>query len=450
MQKRYYLFILCLSQMQNFLFFQIQAQEKTMLVDQISARVGHHIILESDIKREYAEIQAAGMLVDECDVFRSLFSNYLLLAKASLDSVTVSEEEVETDLNRRMEFVIHQVGSKKKIEEIYGKPLHLFKEEIREEVRDQLIMKTMSQKVAEGIKVTPREVKDFFEEMSESERPYYSTEVSVAQIVRFPQPSKRQKEKVVRRLLDFRSQILSGEDFGKIAQAHSMDPSAIHNQGILGFVQRGQTAPEYESAALRLKVGEISLPTQTAFGYHIIRLIEQRGNQFNTQHILLIPEPEEKDIQDAEVFLEKLRRDILAEKISFQEAAQTHSEDERTAYNGGFFRDNKEGREYVSVEEIPPLLFFTLDTLEVGTITPPLGYTRGDGRQALRILYYKDKIPAHAASLSLDYNRFHNIVLKNKRKKFLEEWLQQVREEVYVYISTDYDSCPLDSGEDKN
>ena len=409
-------------------------------VDEIAARVDDYVILKSEIKNEYLSAMSNGVEVSECEVFKTLVMNHLLLAKAAIDSVLVTEEEVSADLDRRVNSFVDRVGSAKKLEDLYGKSLHTFKEELRDEVKDRLIMQKMSGELGKNLEASPSEVEAFFASLSKSERPFYPAEVSLGQIVRLPKPSKKQNAEAKAKLMRIRRQLLSGESFSSLAAKHSMDPSVSLNQGAMGFVSRGQFAPEYEAAALSMAPGELSMPVKTDFGYHLVRLIERRGNQYNSQHILIIPSPSEEDIRAEEVFLDSLRTDILNKKLSFEEAARTSSEDNETSYSGGFFRDPT-GRQYVSVENLDPLVFFTLDTLKVGTLTQSMRFRTARGQQAVRMLYYKDKIAAHAANLEQDYGKFRDIVLRQKREGHINRWFQTVRKDIYVKASDEFKHC---------
>ena len=221
-----------------------------------------------------------------------------------------------------------------------------------------------------------------------------------------------------------------------------MDPSVARNSGELGFFRRGDLAPEFEATALSLEPGEISMPVETDFGFHIIQLLERRGNTYNSKHILIIPSPSADDVNKARSYLDSLRTEILAKNISFEKAAKEYSDDQVTSSSGGFFIDAT-GAPRVSVEEIDPVLFFTLDTMKVGNITKPIDYRLDDGTPAIRIIYFKDKVPPHQANLLQDYQKIYQATLSYKNNRILSEWFRKAQGDVYIDIDPDFDHCNL-------
>ena len=278
-----------------------------VVIDKIIAKIDNQIILKSELEISY--LQYAASLSDEqagsyavsenlkCELFESLIINKILLAKAEIDSVTVENKVVDDQLKRRMEFFVAQIGSKEKLEEFYDKSIEELKNELRKQVKEQLILQKMQDNITQKIKITPAEVKKFFNKIPEDSLPYFSTEVQVAQIVRFPQISREQKIKAKIKLKKIRERILNGEDFATLAKEYSEDPGSAKLGGELGFWKIGELAPEYEAAALNLKPSGISKVTESQFGFHLIQLIERRGNEYNSRHILIKPNSSVLDIE---------------------------------------------------------------------------------------------------------------------------------------------------------
>ena len=420
-------------------------QGNPVVVDKIIGKVDNYIVLKSDLERAYLEFMSRGEITGgnaRCEILESLIINKLLVAKAEIDSVLVSDVEVESNLDNRMRYIIAQIGSEDMIEKYYNKSIAQFKEELRDQVKEQLIIQTMQRTLTEGINVTPNEVKKFFNEIPKDSLPYFSTEVSIAQIIKKPSISKTQKELVRNQLIDLRKRIMNGESFEALAKEYSQEPGADKSGGNIGFFKRGELAPEYEAASLKLRPGEISMPVETEFGFHLIQLIERRGNEFNTRHILLFPNSSSSDIDEATAFLDSIRTLVMKDSLSFEKAAKELSDDNLTASNGGFFTDDS-GASRVSVEDIDPVIFFTLDTMQVGNITRPMAFRTEDGKEAVRILYFKEKLKPHQANLADDYQKIRMAALNQKKTKILNEWFDKAKDDVFIDIDPEYNHCNI-------
>lgn len=418
---------------------------KGIVVDKIIAKVNNNIILKSELEQAYLQYTSSGQLSGgdvKCQILESLIINKLMVAKAEIDSVIVTDDEVESNLNRRMQVVVSRIGSEDKIEEYYGKTLEQFKNELRDQVREQLIVQKMQSTITSEISVTPAEVKKFFNSIPNDSLPYFSTEVSLAQIVKEPTVSKEQKEVVEKKLLDLRERILNGEDFNELAREYSEEPGASQSGGELGFQSRGNLVPSYEAAALNLEPGEISEPVESQFGFHLIQLIERRGNLYNSRHILIKPGSSALDIEAAKEYLDSLKVLIQNDSISFEKAAKEYSDDAETAASGGFFLDDS-GAPRVSTEALDPVIFFTIDTMQVGNITEPLEFRMDDGKQAVRIFYYKSRIRPHQANLKQDYQKIYTATENEKKNKVLNSWFDEAKADVFINIDPEYDNCNI-------
>ena len=366
-----------------------------------------------------------------------------MLAKAEIDSVVVLDAEVDLNTQRRMDIILAQSGrSPEELEEIYGKTLEQIRSELRDQIREQMIVQKMEEEITADLSVTPSEVKRFFNRFHRDSLPYFSASVEVAQIVREAKVSEKQKAMTRNQLLDIRSRIVAGEDFATLAKKYSNDPSVLSNNGEMGWVGRGRMVPEYEAVAFRLKPGEISMPFESPFGMHVMQLIERRGNEYNSRHILISPKPSEQDLEQASTFLDSLRTLIVNDSITFDKAAKEHSDDVATKGNGGFFSD-QDGGMRLTVDELDPGVFFRIDSMEVGDISKPIVYRTEDGKDAVRILYYKSRIPPHQASLEDDYHKIQVAALNEKKNKVLEKWFREARQDVFINIDRTYDYCGL-------
>jgi len=422
-----------------------QESPEGVVIDKIVAKVDDYIVLKSDLERAYLDYLSKGNSRNsqaKCQILENLVVNKMMVAKAEIDSVVVSEQEVISNLDRRMNIIMQNIGSKEEVEQAYGKSLEEIREELFDPIREQLIIQKMQSELTADIEVSPAEVKKFFEQIPRDSLPYFSTEVKVAQIVKKPTPSQSQKERVRQQMLEIRERIQSGASFGSLARKYSEDGSAAKG-GELPYYSRGEVAPAFEATAMTLKEGELSQPVESKFGFHLIKLIDRKGNTFKTKHILITPKPSDQDFQDAKEYLDSLKTRIMEDTITFEAAAKEYSDDQATSSNGGFFSDQQTGSLDVSVDNLDPNIFFAIDTMDIGTISRPMRFQQPDGSYAFRILYYKDKTPPHLANLEDDYQKIATAALNGKKNQRLNKWFLEAKDEIYIEVDPEYDDCRL-------
>lgn len=421
------------------------------VLDKIIAKVDNYIILESDLQKAYLEASSQAQQGFEaptkCQVFESLLINKMMMAKAEIDSVIVSDAEVIIQTDQRFNMVLQQFGGDEEmLIENYGKTGAQLKSEIQDAVKEQLVVGKMQGVITEGLQVSPNDVRKFYNSIPKDSLPFFSSEVVVGQIVKKPEVSQAEKDKVYNQLAEIKAKILSGEaDFATMARQYSEGPSGPQG-GDLGFFKRGELAPEYEATAFELKQGEISDPVETVFGIHLIQLLERRGNTFNSRHILIRPTPSEEDLLKAERELDSLRQEIVDGNIEFAKAAKENSDDRETSDAGGFFTDPSTGSNRLTSRTLEdPILFFTLDSMEIGDITPTIRFDdvdqRGQSEPGVRILYYKNRYPAHRANISDDYEKLKEAARRKKEEEILANWFVLAKEEVFIDIDPAYDNC---------
>jgi peptidyl-prolyl cis-trans isomerase SurA len=251
------------------------------------------------------------------------------------------------------------------------------------------------------------------------------------------------KQAAQAKLNDLRARILAGESFEELAKKYSEDPGSGAQGGYLGFFKRKELVPEYEAAALRLEPGQLSPVVESQFGFHLIQLIERKGEQYSTRHILLKPATGTTDANEAAKELAKLRRRILADSISFAKAAKDHSDDKTGGANGGLLQNREDGSTYLPLDRLDPAIFFTIDTMKVGSITPPMPYRTDDGKDAVRIIWLKSNTPPHQANFKDDYQKLSQAALAEKKNKALDEWFKQNRGSVFIEVDPQYANCKL-------
>jgi peptidyl-prolyl cis-trans isomerase SurA len=427
-------------------FAQNEGEDNGFVVDKIIAKVDNYIVIKSELERAYQDYLTNGGSQSQeakCQYLAMLVRNKLMLAKAEIDSVVVLDAEVDMNTQNRMDMILAQSGrTVDELEALYGKTMEQVRLELREQIREQMIVSRMEEELTKGIVVTPSEVKKFFNRIPKDSLPYFSASVEVAQIVKIAKINSAQENETKGELISIRNRILAGEDFNKVAKDYSDDPSVIQNGGEMGWSGRGRMVPEYEAMAFKLKPNEISMPFKSPFGIHIMQLIERRGNEYNSRHILMAPKPSQEDLDDASKYLDSLRFLIVNDSIKFQTAAKEYSDDVATKGNGGFFSDGNGGLQ-LTVDELDPIVFFKLDSMKVGDVSKPITYRTDDGKDAVRILFYKARIAPHQASLEQDWTKIQTATLNEKKEKILEKWFQKARLDVFINIDPTYDYCGL-------
>lgn len=430
--------------------FQASAQENEeatgFVVDEIIAKVDNYVVLKSDLDRLYQDQLTNGRPPGQqlrCQLLAMLIRNKLMMAKAEIDSVVVLDAEVDVNTQRRMDMILSQSGrSPDELEELYGKPLEQIRSELRDQVREQMVVNKMEGVMTDGLVVTPAEVRRFFSKIPKDSLPYFSASVEVAQIVKIAKVSEDQKNITRTELVALRNRLLAGEDWSTLAKKYSSDPSVITNGGDMGWSGRGRMVPEYEAHAFRLKPNEISMPFESPFGFHVMQLLERRGNEYHSRHILISPKPSEADLAKASHNLDSLRTLIVNDSIKFQKAAKEFSDDVETKGNGGFFSDPNGGIRLM-VDELDPVVFFKLDSMQIGDVSHPIVYRTDDGKDAVRILYYRSRVAPHQASLEADWSRIQDATLNEKKDRILQKWFQKARKDVFISIDNVYDYCGI-------
>jgi peptidyl-prolyl cis-trans isomerase SurA len=421
-------------------------EPKGFVADKIIAKIDNYIILRSELEGAFQNYLANGgpnTQEAKCQLFSQMVINKLLVAKAEIDSVLITDLEVDNNTDQRMNMIMQQSGnSPEQLETAYGKPLEQIKLDLREQIREQMLGGEMQRKITKDLSITPAEVKRFFNKIPADSLPFYSADVEVGQIVRKAKVSETQKQETKRKLTELRDRILAGENFNELAKKYSEDPSAQYNGGEMGYVGRGAMVPAYEATAFRIKEGELSKPFESSFGFHIMQLIDRRGNEYNSRHILIAAAPSKADIDRAEKFLDSLRRKIVKDSIKFEQAAKEFSDDQRSKGYGGYFTDEDGGMK-VSLKELDPIVYFTIDTMKEGTVSRPIIYRTDDQKDAVRILYFKRRLPPHQANLKDDWHRIQSAALAQKKDKMLDRWFKKARTDVFIKLDPEYEGCGI-------
>ena len=415
-------------------------------LDQIVAIVGDEVILQSEIEIQFQSQEAYALqsmteAEAKCALMEENLYQKLLINQSKIDSIDVSEDQITGELDRRMRFFIDQIGSEKKLEEYYGKSILEIKAEFREMVENQLIVQKMKSLTTENIKVTPSEVKAYFDDIPKDSLPYINSELEIAQIVKKPPITDQERERLKSELEGMRKRIVNGDDFGMLAYMYSEDPGSAGKNGELGFVERGSLVPEFEAVAFNLKGDEVSELIETEYGYHIMQLIERVGEKVNVRHILLTPKVSPEDLNTAREYLDSLQQLMFTDTITFDVAAEKYSDDEETRMNGGKMKNPKTGSTVFEPTEIDPMLMFTIDKLKVGQISDPVLMRTPDGKEAYRLLKVIKRTDPHRASLKQDYQRIQSAALAEKQAHAITKWIASKQDDTYIKIGDFYSDC---------
>lgn len=441
MKKLFLLSIFCLHTL-----LPLMAQEgegKGVLIDDVVGVVGKQTVLLSDIENELERLSGQGMVANDdsrCIVLEELLFQRLLVNQADLDSMQVSDAQVNAELENRMRYYIQQAGSEQKLEAFMGKSISELKEDFRDDLRRVLLARNMQSKITGDIKVTPSEVRTFFNAFPQDSLPFIDAEIEIAQIVRKAPVNPDERQMVLDKMEKLRQRIIDGEDFAAMAVLYSEDGSAPMG-GELGFKYRSELVPEFAAAAFSLKGKEVSQVIESQYGFHIVQLISRKGEQANVRHILMSPKIRTVDFQIASSFLDSIKSEISSGKIDFAAAAQKYSDDEESKNNNGNVVNMATGTTRFTNDELDPGLFFVLDKMKVGDISVPVKYQTMDGKQAYRIILLKTRTSPHRANLKEDYQRIQAVAVQNKQNKVLSDWVKKKQAVTYVKVDEKYRNC---------
>lgn len=433
----------------------VYAQEKqTQVIDKVVAVVGKNIILQSDVENQYMQYrlqggaQGTGTAV-RCEILEDLMFQKLMLNQAEMDSLTVTDDEVEAEMSRRISYFISQLGSQEKMESYFNKTLTEIKDELRRAVKDGMLQEQVQKDIMQDIEVTPAEVRAFYRSVPQDSLPMVSPEYEIAQIVKRPPVSIDEKLEVKDRLYQMRRRILNGESFSTLAIMYSEDPGSAKNGGELGFFGRGEMAPEFETAAFNLREGEISDVVETQFGFHIIQLIERRENYVNCRHILLTAKVPVEALEQAQHELDSAAQLIRNGDMTFEEACLQFSDDD-SKNNGGNMVNAASGGYRISQQDLQELeayyneyknIAFVIGRLEENVVSDPIPMVTNDNTDGFRLILVKKKYEAHKANLTDDYWRIQGWALGQKKQQAIDKWIKEKSKKAFIRIDEDFADC---------
>lgn len=427
--------------------FNVSAQTNLQL-DRIIAKVGkNRIILQSELDQNFAQFKAENPDMEEegkCALLQEMVFQKILAEQAERDSVVVGDEEVDANMEQRIRYFIQQAGSQERLEQLMGKTVYQMKDDNRDMIRETMVADRMKQQIIADVKITPVEVRKYFEKIPADSLPYFPANVEVGQIVIDPPVSPEMDNYARTKLEEIRKQVSEqGGSFETMAGIHSADPGSRDQGGDLGMVEKGQMVPEFEKAAFRLQEGEISPIVKTEYGYHIIQMVSREGEKAHLRHILIRPERTTSDFSATLAKLDTVRAELLSGKTTFQLAVGKYSNDRTSSQTGGMITDMRTGSTKLQVKDLDPAMVLTLDSLKEGGFSHPQIFVNPmTGDKSCRIIYLKSKTQPHKANLTDDYSSIQDVALKQKQMDKQTAWLREKLPTFYITIHKDYQDCP--------
>lgn len=444
MNKKLFLFCIVIGNC-GFLFAQ-PGHPKAVVADKIVAVVGNKIVLKSDIDNSINDMQRQNISVPEnaaCMILEQAMGVKALVLQAEKDSIPVTDEQVETIIDNKIRGFIAQFGSKEELEKVAGKTIYQIKEDFKEPIRDQELAREMRNKVVENVRITPKEVNEYFEKIPKDSLPYYESEVQVSQIISYPKAERDAEEYCIAQLKEFKAEIESGKkDFATLASIYSQDPGSKETGGQYDVNRYSKELdPVWLGKVFTLKPGQVSNPFKTRFGYHIMQLISRSGDDASVRHLLLIPQVTSFEIKTAKDQLDSVRALLMAGTMDFGTAVSKYSDDEASKFTAGQITA-PDGSTYLTIDQLDKDLVAMLKDLKPGQYSQPTDYTDERGKKGVRIVYLKTRTDPHRENLKDDYNRIAARALEEKKNEALGNWFLKKVSTYYIMIDDDYKACP--------
>ena len=426
-------------------FISVFSQTKKVLADKIIATVGDKIVLKSDVENSLSDMQRQGMEIPQngkCLILEQALGIKALVLQAEKDSLPLSDDEVSADLDNRIRYYVGQYGSKDILEQVAGKTVYQLKEDMRQNIREQKLSQSMRNKIVEDVKITPSEVKAYFETIPKDSLPYYESEIEVGQIIIYPKASRELETYAIDQLKEYKQQVESGsKKFETLASLYTDDPGSKETGGKYDINRNEkQWDPVFLGKAFSLKEGQISTVFKTKFGYHIIQMVSRAGDDATIRHILKIPQVSSIEITDAKRKLDSVRSMLIAGTIKFGEAVSKYSDDESSKFTGGRIQ-GKDGSTFLTIDQLDKDLVVKLKELKVGEYSQPAEFSDERQKKGIRIVQLTTRTEPHRENLKDDYNKIAQRALEEKKNEVMEKWFTTKIPSYYINIDKEYQSC---------
>lgn len=431
-----------------FILFSFANAQDGVTIDKIVAQVGDNVVLLSDLQGQRLQAVQASVEIDDqfdCRVLEELMYQFLLINQAKLDSIEVSDAQVDAEMENRLRVIEAQIGSRQKMEEFYGKTVAQIKKEFKENIRDQLLAQEMERQITAEISVTPREVEAFYNKIPKDSVPFINSKLRFQQIVIYPEITAADKQKSYDKLAKIREDIVSGKkSFSTMAIIHSMDPGSSNKGGEIS-ASRGMMVPQFEATAFKMEIGEVSEVFETDYGYHILQLLDRKGDDYKCRHILIIPEYSDDAIQMAALKLDSAYKKLIAKEITWEDAVRKYSNDEATKENNGVITNPITGDQQWDMEDLNQVdqqIYLLTDQLDEGDISQPSLYTNYmERKEGVRIVRLVERTAPHTANLKDDYSLIQKAAENDKKQEIIQSWIQNKIQNAYIKIDPDYSEC---------
>lgn len=421
------------------------AQVKKVVADKIVAVVGDRIILQSDVKNSISDIVRQGGQVPEnaeCLILEQALVSKILMLQAQKDSLPVTDEEVEAQLDQQVRYFISQYGTQDALEQVAGKTVYQIKDDARESVKERKLAEAMQQKIVSTVRITPSEVKAYYEKIPKDSLPFFETQVEIGQIVLYPKANKDLEKYVVDELNNYKEQVdKKMTSFEQLVKKYSEDPGTRDRGGLFQVNRNDKNVdPAFLVGSFRLKDGEISPVIKSKFGYHLIQMVQRNGDDAVVRHILRIPPVTDVEINESKNKLDTIRSKLIAGTLQFNEAASRYTEDESQKFSGPLIL-GRDGSTYLTIDQLDRNIVTQLDKMQVNEFSQPTVYNDERGKKAVRILYFKSKSEPHRMNLEDDYNKISQAALEEKKVFVLERWLNSHIQSYYIMLDPDHVNC---------
>ncbi len=423
------------------------SQAQSQLIDKVIVKVGSEYILLSEIEEEFAYAKSKDPSIDEklkCTIIDNMIANKLIVYHAKVDSVEISDEEVETQLSYRFDAILQQMnGDEAFFEEYYGASVEQMKERFRDDQRQKILADKMQYKLMSEIEITPKEVEKFFSKVPVDSLPYFKSELEISEIIMVPEVNEVERKRALDKATDLRNKIVSREmKFEDAASKFSQDPGSALRDGDLGFAKRGVYVPEFEAAVFTLAEDEISEPIETQFGFHVIQMIERRGNSVRARHILIKPEITSADLAKTKAKLDSVRNLIATDSLTFADAVKKYSDKEMPSYsNSGRVKNQSSNNTFFAADDLDPDTYFAVFEIKTGEVSKVMEIQMPTGEKAYRIVQLNSKSKPHKASMQEDFDKLTDFAKNSKKNEFFFAWLQKKRKETYINIDPMFSDC---------
>lgn len=416
--------------------------------DKIITIIGKDIILQSELEIQMLNMRQQNPAVDDtmkCQILMGMIMQKMLKAQAERDSIYVTEEDVEGQLDNRLRYFTQLYGSKEKLEQASGKTIYQIKEENRDAIRDQMIAEKMQTQILEHVKITPAEADAFYKKIPTDSLPFFPATVEVGQIVIDPIVSHEMNDYAKQRIEEIRKEIVDGKKtFEMAAGFYSEDPGSRDNGGLYeGVARNGPWAAEFLAAAFKLQNNEISPPVKTKFGYHIIQMVSRRGDEADVRHILIKPQVTSGDFKKSMERLDSIRAILVAGKMPFSEAVGKFSTDEAAKRTGGMIADPNTGSTELEISKLDAQMVLLLDSMKVGDYSAPHIFVTDMRDKSARIVYLRRRSEPHRANLKDDYGKIQDVALSHKKQLKLQSWVKTLLPTYYLWVAPEYKGCSI-------